>query len=43
MLVTLFMLPVSARFVIIGFFIFRTADVVKPGIRWAEKIKGEQV
>jgi phosphatidylglycerophosphatase A len=40
MLVTLFALPVTPLFIIMGFFIFRIADVAKPGIRWAEKIPG---
>ena len=40
MLVTLFLLPVSAKFMVIGFVLFRIADVFKPGIRWSEKIEG---
>jgi len=40
MLVTLFMLPVSAKFVILGFLLFRIADIFKPGWRWSENIPG---
>ncbi|MBU1626647.1 phosphatidylglycerophosphatase A [bacterium] len=40
MLVTMFALPVTPKFVIMGFLIFRIADVTKPMIRWAEKIPG---
>ena len=40
MLVTLFLLPVSAKFIIVGFILFRIADIAKPFIRWSEKIEG---
>jgi phosphatidylglycerophosphatase A len=40
MLVTMFLLPYSIRFIVIGFLLFRAMDVFKPGIKWAEKIPG---
>ncbi len=39
MLITMFMIPKGWEYVLAGFVLFRILDVIKPFIKWAEKIK----